>query len=117
MMPMALTTFRVFLLLTSLPEAGKQLSRLVKGTLDWWSGKKIAVIGPTASGKDSFLARLRNQEIPRVHANSTMGETVESFPVKLALTNRRAGYYLQGCDQRWRRARLPRRSVGMAFRM
>jgi len=88
MMPMALTTFRVFLLLASIPEAGKHVARLVKGAIDWWSGKKIAVIGPTASGKDSFLARLRNQEIPRVHSNSTIGEKVKSFPVKLALSSR-----------------------------
>jgi hypothetical protein len=89
MMPMALTTFRVFLFLTSLPETSKHLARLVKEALDWWSGKKIAVIGPTASGKDSFLARLQNQEIPRVHSNSTMGENVKTFDVKLALSNRR----------------------------
>jgi hypothetical protein len=88
MIPMAVTTFRAFLLLTSLPETGKQLTGLVKAAVDWWSGKKIAVIGPTASGKDSFLARLQNQEIPRVHANSTIGEKVTSFPVKLALSNR-----------------------------
>jgi len=47
------------------------------------------VIGPTASGKDSFLARLQNREIPQVHANSAMGEKVKSFPVKLALSNQR----------------------------
>ncbi len=88
MIPMAVTTFRAFLLLTSLPETGKHLARLVKSAVEWWSGKKIAVIGPTASGKDSFLARLQNQEIPRVHSNSTMGENVTSFPVKLALSNR-----------------------------
>ena len=88
MMPMALTTFRIFLLLTSLPEAGKHVARWMRGAIEWWSGKKIAVIGPTASGKDSFLARLQHQEIPRVHANSTMGEKVKSFPVKLTLSNR-----------------------------
>jgi len=88
MLPMALTTFRAFLMLTSFPGIGEDLVRLVKGALDWWSGKKIAVIGPTASGKDSFLSRLQNQEIPLVHSNSTMGETVKSFDVKLALSNR-----------------------------
>ena len=60
----------------------------MKGARDWWSGKKIAVIGPTASGKDSFLARLQNREIPEVHSNSPMGEKVKSFKVKLALSNR-----------------------------
>jgi len=89
MMPMALTTFRVFWLLTSLPETGKHLSRLVQDAIDWWSGKKIAVIGPAASGKDSFLARLQHQEIPRQHSTSTIGETMKSFDVKLTLSNRR----------------------------
>jgi hypothetical protein len=87
MTPM-LTTFRIFVLLASLPETGRHVARLVRGAIDWWSGKKIAVIGPTASGKDSFLARLQNQDIPRVHANSAMGERVRSFPVKLALSSR-----------------------------
>ena len=72
-MGMALTTFRVFLQLVSLPGTSKHVDRLVKGALAWWSGKKIAVIGPTASGKDSFLARLQNRAIPEVHANSPMG--------------------------------------------
>ena len=87
MMPM-LTTFRVFLLLTSFPGVGEHIVRLVKGALEWWSGKKIAVIGPTASGKDSFLARLQNREIPEIHSNSPMGEKIRSFDVKLALSNR-----------------------------
>ena len=69
-MSLALTTFRAFLFLSSFSGAEKQLVRLVKGVLDWWAGKKIAVIGPTASGKDSFL-----------------GEKVSSFSVKLALSH------------------------------
>jgi len=88
MLSLALRTFRVFLLLASAPGIEKHLTRLVKASLEWWSGKKIAVIGPTASGKDSFLARLQNREIPPVHSNSTAGEQVKSFPVKLALSNR-----------------------------
>src|ERR1700735_2410528 len=88
MFPMALNTFRVFMLLVSLPGTGKHFVRLVRGALTWWSGKKIAVIGPTASGKDSFLARLQNKEIPEVHSNSAMGEKIKSFKVKLALSDR-----------------------------
>jgi len=82
-----LTTLRIFLFLASAPGIGRHLGRLVKAAIDWWSGKKIAVIGPTASGKDSFLARLQNHEIPRVHSNSAMGEKVKSFNVKLALSS------------------------------
>ena len=88
-MPPALTIFRAFMLLASFPGIENHVVRLVKGALDWWSGKKIAVIGPTASGKDSFLARLQNREIPRVHSNSPMGEKVKSFRVKLALSHHR----------------------------
>ena len=89
-MGLALDTFRIFLHLISARDTGDQVDRLVKGALDWWSGKKIAVIGPTASGKDSLLARLQNQEIPKVHANSPVGERVKSFRVKLALSDRQA---------------------------
>jgi hypothetical protein len=84
-----MTVLRVFLLLASVPGARKNAVRLVKAAREWWSGKKIAVIGPTASGKDSFLARLQNLEIPEVHSNSPMGEKVKSFPVHLALSNHR----------------------------
>lgn len=86
-MPAALTVFRAFLFLASSPGIERHFVRLVKGALDWWSGKRIAVIGPTASGKDSFLSRLQNREIPEVHSNSPMGEKVKSFRVKLALSN------------------------------
>jgi hypothetical protein len=85
----ALTIFRAFLLLASFPGIEKHVVRLVRGAIEWWSGKKIAVIGPTAAGKDSFLARLQNREIPRVHSNSPMGEKVTSFRVKLALSHHR----------------------------
>jgi GTPase Era involved in 16S rRNA processing len=87
MLPLAVSTFRIFMLLTSLPGTGKQFVRLVRGALVWWSGKKIAVIGPTASGKDSFLARLQNKEIPEVHSNSAAGEKIKSFKVKLTLSD------------------------------
>jgi hypothetical protein len=89
-MPLPATTvLRVFLLLASVPGVRKHAVRLMKGARDWWSGKKIAVIGPTAAGKDSFLARLQNLEIPEVHSNSPMGEKVKSFRVRMALSNRR----------------------------
>ncbi len=83
-------TLRIFLMLLEWTAANKQILRLMKRGRDFWSGKKIAVIGPTGSGKDSFLARLNNKDIPRVHANSPMGEKVKSFRVKLALSHHQA---------------------------
>ena len=47
------------------PGLGEHVVRLVKGRTDWWSGRKIAVIGPTASGKDSFLAPAAEPGDPR----------------------------------------------------
>ncbi|HXX65902.1 MAG TPA: GTPase domain-containing protein [Polyangiaceae bacterium] len=86
----ALTALRVFILLAALPGTGQHLARLVKGAYVFWSGKKIAVIGPTASGKDSFIARLQGRQIPIRHATSPLGERVKSFDVRLALTRRQS---------------------------
>jgi GTPase Era involved in 16S rRNA processing len=86
----AAAAFHAFLALASAPGTRKRVARAVRGTRVWWSGKKIAVIGPTASGKDSFLARLQNREIPLVHSSSSMGEKVKPFSVKLALSHRQA---------------------------
>lgn len=85
----AAMVFRIFLFLASFAGARNQVARLARGARDFWLGKKIAVIGPTASGKDSFLSRLQNQEIPEVHHDSPMGEKVKSFRVKLVLSHNR----------------------------
>ena len=85
--PLTVTgALRAFFLLAADREIRNQTLTLVKGAVEWWAGKKIAVIGPTASGKDSFLARLQNREIPKVHSKSPMGEKVKSFRVHLALS-------------------------------
>jgi len=86
----ATAALRAFLLLATFSGTQRQVSRAVRGVRSWWSGKKIAVIGPTASGKDSFLARLRDREIPELHASSPIGEKVKSFKVKLALSHGQA---------------------------
>jgi hypothetical protein len=83
----AAAMLRAFMVLASTPAAREHAARAARGARAWWSGKKIAVIGPTASGKDSFLARLQNREIPEEHAPSPMGEKVKSFRVKLALSH------------------------------
>jgi len=86
----AKTVFRIFLAMLSLVGTDKQTHRLLKRARAWWAGKKIAVVGPTAGGKDSLLARLQNKEIPAVHSNSPMAETVKSFKVKLTLSHHQA---------------------------
>lgn len=46
-----------------------------------FSGKTVAVIGPTASGKDSLIARLRGREIPEVHINTGAPEKVQKYSI------------------------------------
>ena len=45
-------------------------------------GKRIAVIGATASGKNSLIARLRGDKVPTEHAQTRGSETVESYNIK-----------------------------------
>ncbi|MBR8279051.1 Rab family GTPase [Burkholderia vietnamiensis] len=52
---------------------------------DWWNGKTIAIIGPTASGKNSMFSRLRHQPIPTEHVQTRGAEKVENFNVKWTL--------------------------------
>jgi len=83
----ATVALRAFLMLATYSGTHRHVSRAVKSVRAWWSGKKIAVIGPVAGGKDSFLARLRGRDIPKAHAGSPVGEQVEAFKVKLALSH------------------------------
>lgn len=86
----AKTMLQGFLLLSTMTNQNPQVRVLLKRAQRWWSGKKIAVIGPTAGGKDSFLARLQGKPIPTVHSSSTTGEAVKAFQVKLTLSSQKA---------------------------
>lgn len=83
-LPAAKAAVRALLILTALMDEDPRARRLVEGAKRWWSGKKIAVIGPTASGKDSFLARLQGKPIPTAHSPSAK-EAVKTFRVKFTL--------------------------------
>lgn len=54
----------------------------------WWEGKCIAIIGPTASGKNSFFSRLKNEEIPSEHIQTRSAENVEVFNFKYSLPDK-----------------------------
>lgn len=45
-------------------------------------GKRIAVIGPTACGKDSLIARLQGKPIPKQHLNTNAPENIEEYNLK-----------------------------------
>ncbi|QCE32824.1 hypothetical protein FAI41_04055 [Acetobacteraceae bacterium] len=54
---------------------------LLKEVGAWWNGKNIAVLGATASGKDSFISCLQKEEPHKGHVNTTGVEKVESFRI------------------------------------
>lgn len=77
-------------LLKMLLRAGVELAKEYTPTIleaigDWWSNKTLAVIGPTACGKDSLLARLQGKPVPRLHINTGAPEAVEAYKVSYDL--------------------------------
>ncbi len=52
---------------------------------DWWNGKKIAIIGPVAVGKNSFYNRLQGIPIPQEHINTKSLENQPRFIIKRIL--------------------------------
>lgn len=77
---------------TAIVSAGKALEKLgeivaswVPAARNWWNGKKIAVLGPTAAGKNSLYNRLRGQPIPSEHAQTRGAEKVENFKFSFPL--------------------------------
>lgn len=72
-------------------KAVKKLDEIIKtwapALRDWWNGKKIAVVGPTAAGKNSLYNRLRGLPIPMEHAQTRGAENVEKFTLTFPLPN------------------------------
>jgi len=52
---------------------------------EWWNGKKIAVIGMVAVGKNCLYHRLKDEPIPVVHRQTKSPERVERFKCKRSL--------------------------------
>lgn len=75
-----------FELLVKVGEMGvdksKEAPGAVKNFMRWWNGKTIAVIGATASGKNSFYDCLLEKDPPKEHIQTRGTEKVDSFTVK-----------------------------------
>ena len=63
----------------------KQAPEAFKGFMKWWNGKTIAVIGATASGKNSFYDCLLEKDPPKEHIQTRGAEKVDSFTVKRSI--------------------------------
>ena len=63
------------------------LHKLAKEVIDWWNGKKIAIIGPTAAGKNSLFNRLKGEPFPTKHIQTKGIEKVKTFTFRMPLAN------------------------------
>lgn len=71
-------------------EAGWELAKeyspeIMKAIRGWWSNKTLAIIGPTACGKDSLLARLQGKPVPKQHINTGAPEEVKAYEINYSL--------------------------------
>jgi hypothetical protein len=63
----------------------KILLKLMPIIIDWLNGKKIAIVGPTAAGKNSLYHRLKGEPVPKRHIQTRGTEKVKRFTLKMTL--------------------------------
>ncbi|WP_447876537.1 Rab family GTPase [Serratia fonticola] len=61
---------------------------MYKELVNWWNGKSIAIIGPTASGKNSFFNKLKGDIAPAEHIQTRGAENVKTFNFSWPLPNK-----------------------------
>lgn len=72
--------WKKFISITLVKDILNYLPKAYEKAKSYWVGKNIAVIGPTASGKDAMFARLRNEEISTEHHQTRQPEKLPNFP-------------------------------------
>lgn len=55
---------------------------------DWWDGKCIAIIGPTAAGKNSFFSKLKMENAPVEHIQTRGAEAIATFKFAWPLSDK-----------------------------
>lgn len=66
----------------------KAASGAYRALRNWWKGKTIAVIGPTASGKNSMFERLQKKAPPAQHVQTRGAEQIETFKLSYTLPDK-----------------------------
>lgn len=59
----------------------KDIGAYIINLVKFWKGKSIAIIGPTASGKDHMYSNLRNEDPPKEYNNTQVSEKKETFDI------------------------------------
>jgi len=65
------------------------LRKLAKEIIDWWNGKKIAIIGPRMAGKNSLYSRLKGEPFPKQYIQTKGIEKVKKFTFEMPLADGR----------------------------
>lgn len=82
---LSVLTTMVGIIVRKIPEFTAERSNSFK---HWWVGKCIAIIGPTASGKNSLFNKLRGLEAPTTHVRTRGAEKIETFEFHWPLPNK-----------------------------
>lgn len=78
-----------FISISLIKEIVSTLPKVYENAKNFWIGKNVAVIGPTASGKDAMFARLRNEEISSEHHQTRQPEKISNFLFEYTLPDGR----------------------------
>jgi hypothetical protein len=70
-------------------EVGEMIAKLSTMVISWWYGKKIAVLGPTAAGKNCLYQRLKGEIISKQHFQTKGPERIPPFLYKQVLPDGR----------------------------
>lgn len=76
------------IVLTAARQLTKAAPEILSKVKNWWNGKCIAIIGPTASGKNSLFSKLKREEAPTEHIQTRGSEEVGTFNFKWPLPDR-----------------------------
>lgn len=73
--------------LKKIPELLEKSPQLFKQVKNWWNGKNIAILGATASGKNSLFNRLCGVEVSTDYNQTRANEKIKNFTFRYKLSH------------------------------